>query len=334
MLWRTHMATIGQNIIDHRVRRIVLVHGTFVGQDPLDMIHLLQKVFRSQSRTLTRLQSSFKNRGDRLVQDSGNFTDDYVELLSGGLGGELPVDKFCWSSANHHVARLRGAIDLLQHLVRLDIHSGERVLVIGHSHAGQLFALLTQMINDVGRRDRFLSILGIDPKTLPVLTKALGSLSSTGIDFVTLGAPVRYQWVLRDKHRLLHIVNHRGDTPLGGAGKGVLTTRDGDYVQQWGVEGSDSIPTTAADYQANRKLAGYLGCGFDLTHWQRMLRRRVRVAPVGRVILTDYRDHGGSLNCFATLFGHGAYTRYENMLFLMHRIDCHLYRESAKPCGS
>jgi hypothetical protein len=54
-----------------------------------------------------------------------------------------------WSSENHHVGRLEGALGLVRALAthaELGAPRG-RILILGHSHAGQVFALVTQLLS-------------------------------------------------------------------------------------------------------------------------------------------------------------------------------------------
>lgn len=325
-LWRAHMSSIGQKLINQRVKNIVIAHGTFVGTDPLDMIRLVRKVLRMKGSVWNQLMSAIKAGNDRFLQDTGNFTFEYVELLASAFNHAIKVDNFMWTSGNHHIARIRGAVELLEHLISLTIDaSSDRLLLIGHSHAGQLFALLTQMMADLERAKIFIALLEDSIYEIDTIVTKLKNLSSFAIDFVTLGTPPRYEWCLSSKHRLLHVINHRGDDTLGGSTSGVFTTRDGDYIQQWGIAGSDSLPAATSDFYKNKLLTPYLGAGLDLALWNKLIKKRERLPKTGHVILTDYKDNSSSVNCLATVFGHGTYTRYEAMLYNMQLIAKHFY---------
>ncbi len=58
----------------------------------------------------------------------------------------IPVRLFNWSSENHHIGRADGAIRLLDELASLKLQPTQRVLLFGHSHAGNVFALMTNLL--------------------------------------------------------------------------------------------------------------------------------------------------------------------------------------------
>jgi hypothetical protein len=125
---------------------------------------------------------------------------------------------------------------------------------------------------------------------------------------------------------LVHIVNHRGRDPEGGTPFGALVTKAGDYVQQFGVSGSDTLALSRRERRLNAALDVALGRGFSLTAWAVNLRNRRRLPTVGFTYLTDFRDASPlQPNFHKTAFGHGVYTRYHTMLFLHRLIAVHFY---------
>ncbi len=344
LAWRTMMKKAGEHLQKRGVRRIYLVHGTFVGADGLGVIRLLDAVFPKLSWWFRRMQQRVKRLHDNVAQDHGNFTENYAKLLGEALGGGIATKRFLWSSENHHLARLLGAWRLLlwvaEDLQKAPLKKGERILLVGHSHAGQVFALLTHLRGSSPESVLFWETLaawwGKDaPQERLRLERALRLLGAGSLDLVTLGTPVRYRWQMRQGDRLLHLINHRptGDArtkkaqALGGYWSGMWHTRDGDYVQQLGIAGSDLLANTPTSLRLNRKLAKVLGAGADPICLRDSLTHRIRLHEQGQHLLVDYDDASSSYffpNALQTLFGHGVYTEYKTMRFLFAQITASL----------
>jgi hypothetical protein len=157
------------------------------------------------------------------------------------------------------------------------------------------------------------------------------------LDIVTFGTPVRYVWGDYKKYRLMAIVNHRSPVTM----RGLLTTKNGDYVQQWGVEGTDMFPPD--EKKLNDEFDAILDQGRDIPALIDSLknknRRQARTAnntPVGKTLLVDYKDNADTLlkrlditHCVKTLFGHGVYTETKAMLFNIDTIIENLYQSSS-----
>jgi methionyl-tRNA synthetase len=152
------MSVYKQHLKKHQVRLILLVHGTFAGDDAFGLFDLLDPINK-------RLADKLKNKGKRLInrltKDMGNNTPEYADTLRGALDNEIIYELFVWSSANFHLARLQGAIELAQTLAEKITQNNilalanERLLLMGHSHAGQLFALLTNFWQIMPRHSVF-----------------------------------------------------------------------------------------------------------------------------------------------------------------------------------
>lgn len=328
--WRAGMLDVGERLARHHVRAVVFVHGTFTGDDPMGIVRALQVLG-------SRLGPALERRVRRLVRagtnawlgEAGNFTPRYVQLFKDATGQGILCEELVWSSENHHVGRLRGMLALVTTLARLkeQIAMGPpgRLLLIGHSHAGQLFALMS-LFRDDEALARAIGEVAFTPEERRSLDQGLATLGGLDVDFVTFGAPVRYPWGRQSAERLLQIVNHRGPGTLAGDWSGILTTRGGDYVQQLGVLGSDTLALSGRDRQVNRQLDEFLEVGLDLRRWQAALREKRRVSPFGITLLVDYGDGGGRFpNAQRTLFGHGVYTRFDAMLFNFRQIGLELY---------
>jgi hypothetical protein len=262
-----------------------------------------------------------------LLGDLSNFSDDYIRAFAQATG--IDAVGFTWSGENHHAARVQGAARLARTMA---LHGGgalgpgDRVLLVGHSHGGQLFAILSQFIARTRGYEELVAAAGARGEDVGALREHLGALRRCAIDVATFGTPLRYSWAPAAGFRLLHIVNHRGVQVDAPSLLGALHTRQGDYVQQLGAEGSDFPALTASERAINSRLDGLLGGGSSLRTWLRNVSRGLRVSPQGHTVLVDYGDVGRGLpNFLASGLGHAAYTRREAMLFHADLMADHFY---------
>lgn len=338
------MQTFGTLLFQNQIRHVSLVHGTFAGNDALGLFDMLEPaVFRmTGSSTITdQLKRGGKQLLNSVAKDLGNFTPEYVQAFSGALDNRIECESFTWGSGNFHLARLKGAVELIAHLSdiirRKNIHPKERLLLIGHSHAGQLFALITLFLENGEKARQLYEIVeqhdGLNNRDL---TRNIETLETIQLDIVTLGMPVRYPWGRYAKYRLLPIINHRSPVRISG----LLSTRDGDYVQHWGVEGSDIAPPD--NLELNDALDAILDKGRDrdalAEHIKAETRRPSKYSDgttMADPLLVDYKDNAdfpdlasavaGISHCVKTLFGHGVYTKQESMNFNLDLIARNFY---------
>lgn len=331
--WLGALEAQGRAFQEQGFGKAVFVHGTFVGHDPASMMSALQAIVPNLSVSVElALRDLMKRQCNSLLRDNGNFLPDYAKLFAAATGWGRCVENFVWSSGNHHTARLVAALHLAPLLARLNATPGDArgILLVGHSHAGQVFALLARLIQEArGRRDPLLlEALKLSPAQRLVdleALRALGGLGAPRICFVTLGSPPRYRWFLGRNMRLLSIVNHRGAEPLAGTLSGLFHTRDGDYIQQWGIDGSDFMAVHPWERQLNQALDSLLGTGVGAGAWLAASKTRRRLPESGHTLLVDFHDASRRLpNCVATVFGHGSYTRLAHMLPLMHLVRGYL----------
>lgn len=324
--WQEKMQACGQVLAKNKVGLVVFTHGTFVGEDPLGLIPALERLSpRFKPHKLSNQLKEF-NRSfwAKKLTDQGYFHPDYVELFEQSLGQDIPCINFRWTSGNYHAARFSGAINLIQ-LISANQKEikDKRVLLIGHSHAGQVFALIANLLADSPTGKALKQLLqeeGIQ------IEEDLAKLKDLDLDFVTLGTPYIYDWPKADQYQPINLINHRNHPYLGGSRTGVLHTRDGDYIQQWGIAGSDLLATTSKERKLNKKLSEILGDTTNLILWRRNVSAMLRVPPHGKTHLIDYKDDSKILpNCISTMFGHGVYTTYEAMLFNTDLICRSLY---------
>ena len=137
--------------IDTNLDAIYLIHGSFVGKDILGWIDQIEKYWPQRAEQLRELS---KRMVDSLTEDTGNFTAQYAEQLQ-QLVPNVSVRRFHWSGENNHVARGVAAVEWLDTCIQ-NAETDQRVLLLCHSHAGNVAALVTNLLAaDQEHRDRF-----------------------------------------------------------------------------------------------------------------------------------------------------------------------------------
>jgi hypothetical protein len=325
--WRLAMKSLGERMRGAGVRLVVFVHGSFVGDDPLAIARAVEEAAPALPDIARALRGFTRTQVSRLLGDLSNFSPDYIEAFTAATGVDA-ID-YTWSGENHHAARVQGAVRLARTLVLHGggaLRRGDRALLVGHSHGGQLFAILSQLLTRAHGYDELVTAAGARGEDVTALEEHLGVLRGCALDVTTFGTPPRYGWARGANFRLLHVVNHRGAASRGLSWRGLLHTRQGDYVHQLGLPGFDLPAPAARDRAINARLDRILGVGTNVTAWIGHVTRGLRVAPHGHTVLVDYGDEGRSLpNFWATGFGHAAYTRREAMLFHATLLTDHFY---------
>ena len=336
--WRVAMEDLGERMRSAGVRLVVFVHGSFVGDDPLALAHAVEEAVPFLPDLARALRSFTRAQVSRLLGDLSNFPREYVAAVAAATG--IDAIEFTWSGENHHAARAQEAARLARALALHGggaLRSADRVLLVGHSHGGQLFALLSQMVARARGYEDLVRAAGARGEDVRALEDHLALLRRCGIDVATFGTPPRYRWARGARFRLLHVVNHRGATARVVSLRGLLHTRQGDYVHQFGAPGSDWPAWRARDRALNDRLDRKLGVGSHLRTWLQHVARGMRLAPQGHTVLVDYGDDARVLpNFLATGFGHAAYTRRESMLFHLRLVATYFYppQEGApRPAG-
>lgn len=329
--WREKMTGFANALKENNVKSVYFVHGTFVGNDPFGTVEYLKKMYPDMSKELEeQLRDLVKQSNDIILEDTVNFTKEYVNLFSEATGGDIASHRFLWSSGSHHWARLKAAITLTKSIAKEITDNpqleGSRFLLVGHSHAGQLFALLTNFLAQSKGVDEVYKVAhegGID---VSELSNWLDKIRTVQLDIVTYGTPVLYGWGDKGTYRLLNIINHRGKDHLAGNLDNVLYTTDGDYIQQVGITGSGSESMNPWEQKLNEKLYPILGIENSIEEWEKNAQHRMRVPHYGKTLLIDFKDASELFpNCISTMFGHGANTRYEKLLFNTKVIVDHFY---------
>jgi len=342
----TRMQTVGDQMRRAGVGRIVVVHGTFVGQD-------LGSVWTELSRWFPGFGDAMLDRSkawvDSLVGEFGNFTPRFVELLDQGLNrpGQpaIQVELFNWSGENHHVGRADGAIRLLDHLLKIE--GNERIVLWGHSHGGNVFALLSNLLAQSSPAvDRFFDAARhffrspqqktIDIPVWPAVRKKLSDQTaeslSKRLDIVTYGTPIRYGWETDGYSKLLHIIYHLptesraeylAEFPPTAAA--MLQATRGDVVQQIGIAGTNVAPNIAfwRTWSADRSLNALLQPPHSLRQLRGHLQCGMRVASEGLTLLVDYGSIPGILREHHA--GHAVYTLAKWLVFHSEQVARRFY---------
>ncbi len=338
---------------------VYLLHGTFTGNDVLGMFTELR---RFSPRLAERLRRWLKRLVDLVIDETGNYTPRFAATFQAGLsqavGREIPVRIFHWSSQNNHIARADGAVRLIARLAEVAEQQDEtelcspsspRVMLWGHSHGGNVLALMTNLLaaNRETRRQFFDAArvfytpwLRQDPD-MPVwqqveeLLESDHSVRRLPLDIVTFGTPIRYGWESGGYSNLLHFVNHRRSRHLPSHRTHhplrplhFFSALHGDYIHQIGIAGTNMIPVPLAlrTFLADRRLHALLQSEVS---WYRLLKRYAhgqRVHHEGPTLLVDYDD--GGWRFWHHLAGHAVYTRRNRLPFHLAEIAKRFYGAS------
>lgn len=350
--YRRRMQAVGDAYRRADVRAIYLVHGTFVGADALGIIREIARVSRTAGARLRRLQ---KQLADSITDDAGNYTVEFAEEFASrinvGGGRQIPVRLFSWSSENLHIGRADGAVHLIDELASREELRGGRVLLWGHSHGGNVFALVTNLLQaDAATQHRFFHAarsyfrwplagkvdLPVWTRVRELLARHDNPLAELALDMVTFGTPVRYGWEVNGRANLLHLVNHR---PIPGKPVGravfppeiddLLSARYGDYVQQLGIAGTNFTPAAWSwrAWLAEVRLGRLLQAGIRKRDLLTRLKAGIRAHEDGTTLLVDYGPAEGHVG--QHYVGHAIYTRLEWLLFHAEEVARRFYQLTA-----
>ncbi len=339
------MQAVGDVFERANVGAVILVHGTFVGNDPWGLAAMLVGHKRASYEKWCQRQ---KNLADLVIKDRGNFPPQYISRLTAGLGTsrEFLASRFLWSGINNHAGRAYAAVDLHRFLCNLDLPSGKRILLCGHSHGGNVLALLTNLLAaELGGVKAFLNTVGEYARTFdagwPLAARqVLDSprlISRHPLDLATFGMPIRYGFETTGYTNLLHFVNHRPGklrAPFRVAGPmtfgGMFAAAHGDYIHELGIAGSNfSTPFSRPLWKCDRQLARQLAKGLSWRTLPRRMAQGMRVPEEGHTLLIDYQRPGSQW--WRSGMGHAEYTHIERMLFHFERLARHFYRPIDSP---
>lgn len=317
---------------------IWFVHGTFAGNDALGWFGQFERMIPAAGPVLKNFG---KKITDLLAGDSGNFTSAFIDLIE----VPIPTRRFVWSGENTHSGRCRAAIELLDELLqRVDKES--RVMLCGHSHAGNVVALITNLLgSESWVQEKFMDL--VEP-LFPIVDDRMcalqrvrtavddGSLAELKLDVVNFGTPITYGWDPAGYRRLLHVVSHVPQSgqpdwlcPLIEAGKNWRDSTRGDMVQILGITGSDFLPwllnRTTRDVET--QLHQFLAADYSRRDWWSRASLGVRVADEGETILVQYQNTDSHAS---ETLGHSVYTKPEWLAFHLNLVaeQYQLSRES------
>ena len=328
--YEQQMRAAGDACRDWGVQAIWLIHGTFAGDDPLGLVRSLDSVAPQTARSWRQLN---KRLLDKLAQDSGNYTSPYAVEFQRAAG--IPVERVAWSGENHHLARADAAVCLLDRLAAAAGNVKDRVLLWGHSHAGNVLALLSNLLAaDSVSREVFFEAAHCYYRRgwfggagRPVWERVRQWLETPPaqrrlphLDFVTFGTPIRYGWDTDGYAQLLHFVYHRPRpglppylTALPRSVEEVRHATGGDYVHQLGIAGTNLTFAGCAwrPFLADRRLSRLLQGGIRQRDLLRRLAIGQRVPQEGTTLLVEYPDGTAARQ----LAGHAIYTRSSWLAF-------------------
>ncbi len=213
------------------VQRVLLVHGTFMGSDPIGVNAMMNGLVERRASPamqlalkplVRKLAEQTKRVTDVVTGEVGNYKEAYRAHFQELCGGDPIVRRLepTWSSSNTHLARAELAVMLVNWLADLEADGLEpgrdRVLMWGHSHAGSAFALLSNLLaNERESVSKFFEAAGDSLEEEGERARAFLEAGPTphpwadSLFVVTFGAPVRYGWDTNGYRQLLHIIHHR-----------------------------------------------------------------------------------------------------------------------------
>lgn len=350
------MDAVGRALSESGVSAVYLAHGTFVGGDTLGIFAGLGRVFPSIGALAPRL---VKRLVDRLTGELGNYTGEFAQCFETAINRpdrpHIPVRRFPWSGENHHLGRADGAVRLIEELAARREEHGGRILLWGHSHAGNIFALASHLLSGDRRAiDAFFEAAEIyytwpvfNCVDIPVwarmrqlLVSNPAPLGSSVLDMVTFGTPIRYGWNAAGHGKLLHFVNRRPAERLPEYRAvfpprldDVMMAADGDYVQQLGIAGTNFPPSVLAwrSRLADRRLHALFERGLPAAKQRERFAAGAIVPDAGTTLLVDYGPLDGGLA--RHMAGHALYTSRQWLLFHAEQTVRHFYTPETDQAG-
>jgi hypothetical protein len=340
--------------VRHRISRVVLVHGTFMGDDPFGLsatLHALADSLPVGVSIVRQISEQLRERTQpaitRLVRDLGNYTPEFRDLFQQMVGDDPQVEfpGSAWSGENHHYARADLAVALLEQLLARPLPEDQRILLWGHSHAGNAFAILSNLLaNDRAAVDAFFAAGGLRTEVRwrsvheQLRRAAVPHPLARQVIMATFGTPVRYGWDTAGYAALIHVNFHRVFNLSAPAQakpvypfcppSEIFSGEWGDWVQTFAIAGTDTSSLPAIS--ANRQLGQLLESGLSLTDPSR-LPLTLRLIPPGGIrelcarwqhgtrchsdglnLLVDYAPSGerilGNRPLESAVMGHGVAT--------------------------
>lgn len=254
---------------DHGIHHVLLVHGTFLGDDPVGIGDILRGIGKragflgkSFAEAADKLAEATRATSTSFAQDVANYCEPFRKKFATLVDGDpVVLMEPRWSSQNHHIARADLAIRLFLALHRLVQSDDQRVLLWGHSHAGNGFAILTNLLaNDRASVESFFDAAGPQGDHWQQAKSLLSNAPTPhplakSTDIAAFGTPVRYGWDTTGYRSLVHVLHHREpESPAAHQTKPLfpphnikdtVTAKYGDWVQTFAIAGTDVATSTS-----------------------------------------------------------------------------------------
>ena len=346
------MHEVGEALRAAAVAAIYLVHGSLDDPQSLGVLADLARCFPAAGQVLRRIRQRLLERpcGDG-AQFSENYAWSFEMAINPPGQTRIPVNLFHWSGENHHLGCADGAVRLIDEIDGLDLRRGQRVLLWGHGHAGNVFALMTNLLaGHPAAVEQFFRaaaiyyrwpILGL--VDVPVWDRVEQRLQSprplpegVALDLVTFGTPIHYGWDSGGYRRLLHFIHHR---PVAGLPiyratwppqvDDVLGAAHGDYVQQLAIAGTNTSPGLCSwrAWLADRRLGRLVQADASDAEPLDRFRAGAIVPDEGTTLLVDYGPAEGPITQHHA--GHAVYARKQWMLFHAEQVVRRFYAAQA-----
>lgn len=267
--------------------QVILVHGTFLGDDPFGISATLQDLANDAPApaasalkgTAELLLRSTRPIIARSVKDLGNYTSEFCSTFQTLVGDDPQIELLqpTWSGENHHFARADLAVRLIHKLLQKPPAPGRRALLWGHSHAGNAFALLSNLLTGGPAVQKFFAAVGERNETHWLAVRAALNTATQPhplaqqVAAVTFGTPVRYGWDPAGLSALVHVSFHRPGNPARPeiarplfplySPLDVATARWGDWVQTFAI--ADTDLNTGKSSELNQRLNTLLETGLE-----------------------------------------------------------------------
>ena len=333
-----------------RIGRVIVVHGTFVGNDPFAVAETLKSlgsgvplIGEQLEKMAEMIQQNTQPVTNSVIQDMGTYTEVFRDQFQSLVGDDPVVELLnpTWSSQNHHFARADLAVRLVHQMLMRPPMPGQRILLWGHSHAGNAFAVLTNLLaNERNSVDQFFAAVGEQEEPhWETVQNALRSVGgphplSQSVVIVAFGTPVRYGWDVHGCAQLIHVLHHRPHDPATPfltkplfppqTLPDVMSATWGDWIQAFAVAGTDVV--SAATLDENDRLTNLLERNLAepvheldtrfiptarLRNTCYRWKQGTRCHTDGLNLLLNYQPSGESvlgLPLESTVFGHGVAT--------------------------
>jgi len=314
-------------------------------------VRILASLARALPAAHPALRQVIKRFAERRSTPPDNFGKAFARWFEAAINPpdepRVPVRLLPWSGENHHLGRADGAVRLIDRLASLEPDRPGRVLLWGHGHAGNVFALATNLLAaNAEKAERFFRAAEVYYRwplvgcvDVPVWQRVRQWLScrrrpphAVPLDIVTFGTPIRYGWDSAGYSRLLHFIYHRPAeglpeylAPFPPDVDKVMAAAERDYVQQLGIAGTDVTPPRSAwrARLADHRLRGLLETDLAGEGLPARFKAGAIVPDRGTTLLVDYGPSEGGIAQHHA--GHAVYTRREWMLFHAEEVARHFY---------